>query len=87
MINLVEWRRFSAMRNRVPWMGATTLVKLANGNEITVHKFGENLKQFDYFYHPQFGVVRNLGNWNIDKSPLCDEIDKTLEEMYVLAKS
>lgn len=92
MINLNELRSFqiAAVPNeselyKKRWRMSPMVVTLKDGQRIPVLSTRQiiegMLDDYSYCIHPEFGVLRYLGRNRFDKSPLCCEIEKTIEEM------
>lgn len=79
MIDRLEFQKFATLPQPTFNLFNDVIVKLANGNEVLVR--WREMNYLDYFFHPRFGVVRQLRGNVIDKSPLCYELDAALEEI------
>ena len=75
MINLREYARFKQLEERL--LNANIPHRSAHKQ---VKNFWGEIEQFDYYLHPDFGVVKALndGGTLVDKSPLCEQYDKEL---------
>ena len=53
---------------------------VSKAERVIVKLQGRRVKKYDYFWHDRFGVVRALndGGTLIDKSPVCEALDREL---------